>query len=71
LVFLIFGKKGDWLKVAYKLLVKLNIGVNFPNILSAAFSNESALYIFSLLAFWLSNFFGKIMSSQKLLIKCW
>jgi hypothetical protein len=46
-------------------------GFNFINILLSTFSYESALRSFSLITVWLCNFFGKRLSVQKLLVKCW
>ncbi len=49
----------------------LHQGVNFINILLAAFLYESVLHSFSLITIWLCKFFGAKILVQKLLIKCW
>jgi len=46
-------------------------GVNFTNILWLLFCNKSVLHSFLLKTFWLSNFFGKRILVQKLLVNCW
>ncbi len=45
-------------------------GVNFINILIKPFSYESAFHSFSLVTFWLCNFFGSKILTQKVCIKC-
>ena len=47
-----------------------NIGVNFTNILRAAFSYKRLLSSFSVLTLGL-YFFGARKLAQKLLVKCW
>jgi len=46
-------------------------GVNFTDILWAAFSNQIVLHSFFSLTAWLSNFFCKRAMVKKLFIKCW
>jgi len=50
------------------MLMKLTPGVNFINILGEIFSYKSTLHSFYLMTVWLCNFFGKIISAQKLLL---
>jgi len=48
----------------------LRPGINFINILHVTFLYKSALQSFSLITFWLCNFFGKRILSKKPLVKC-
>ena len=47
------------------------LGVNFTIILQAAFSHESVLCNFSVLAVYVCNFLAKGNLQKKLLVKCW
>jgi len=59
------------IKAAHIMLMKLTQGVYFINISLKAFLYESVMISFSPLTVWLYNFFGKRISAQNLLIKCW
>jgi len=49
------------------MFMKLTAGVNFNNILPAAFLYESALHSFSKITICICIFYGKIIPGQKLL----
>ncbi len=57
--FLIFWQKDFGAKAAHKMLVKLTPGVNFTNILGAAFLYESFLCSFYVLTIWVCTFLAK------------
>jgi hypothetical protein len=61
----IFWHKKIGRKAAFKVMVKLTKGVNFSNILRAAFSYKKCAYILGL------YFFGARILAQKVLLKCW
>ncbi len=50
---------------------RIRLGVNFTNILRAAFSYESFARSFSVLRFRVCTFFGVKISAQKLHVICW
>jgi len=58
-------------KSACKMLVKSTPGVNFTNILKAAFAYKSIFEAFLYLQFGFVIFVGKRILAQKLLVKCW
>jgi len=57
--FVIFWCKNIGKKSARKMLMKLTLGVKFISIFHATFLYETALHSFSLIMFWLCDFFGK------------
>jgi len=59
------------LKKKSKSLIEWTLGVNFINIFSIRFLYESALRSFSLVTFWLCNFFGKRILTEKSRLKYW
>ncbi len=70
--FVIFWRKDFSAKAAHKMLVKLTPGVNFSNILRAAFLYESFLCSFYVLTNWACNFLAKGFwrkATHKLLVK--
>jgi len=53
------GAKNSYEKCGQKTLMKLTAGVNFTNILQAAFSHKSVLQGFYVLTVWLCNILAK------------